>query len=97
MNGKARFPSIMVKEAGRLFLLAVGIDGGLLDQLVQFPRGGDHALGSPLFAHSHQLRPVLEVHRVEVSPFAAPDEAVPLEDLHDLERDAVLVGAFLGP
>src|SRR5262249_20954201 len=37
-----------------------------------------------------QLGPVLEVHRVVVIPGAAPDEAVPLEHPHDLDRDAVL-------
>ena len=32
-----------------------------------------------------------EVHGVEVIPLPAPDEAMPLEDLDDLERDAITV------
>jgi hypothetical protein len=41
---------------------------------------------------AQQLRPVLEVHGVEMRPPAAPDEAVPFENRHDLRRDAVTVG-----
>src|SRR5207302_9425333 len=36
-----------------------------------------------------QLGPVLEVHRVVMIPGAAPDEPMPLEHPHDLDRDAV--------
>ena len=46
---------------------------------------------------SQQFRPVLEVRRVEVPPLAAPDEAVSFEDLHEFERDAILVGTIPSP
>src|SRR5580698_6001381 len=38
-----------------------------------------------------QLRPVFKVHGIEVVPFAAPDEAVLLEDRDDLLRHAVAI------
>src|SRR5215469_15196292 len=41
-----------------------------------------------------QLRPILEMHRVVVGPFAAPDKAVPLEDLDDLARDPIAVSGI---
>jgi hypothetical protein len=38
------------------------------------------------------------VHGVEVSPFATPNETMLLEDLHDVERQAILVaGALWSP
>src|ERR1700704_1762212 len=45
----------------------------------------------PLFRIMQKLRPVFEMHGVVVIPFAAPDEAVLLENLDDLPGDAVLV------
>ncbi len=44
---------------------------------------------SPQLRNRDQLRPVFEMHGVEVIPLAAPDEAVALEDFHDGGRDAV--------
>src|SRR6185312_15730144 len=43
-------------------------------------------------AHPQELRPVLEVHGVVVIPAPTPDEAVLLENAHDLHRDLILVG-----
>lgn len=38
------------------------------------------------------------MHRIEVPPLAAPNEAMLLEDFHDRDRDAVAVGgAFRVP
>src|SRR4051794_4009306 len=37
------------------------------------------------------------MHRVEMPPLSTPNEPVPLEDLHDAERDAVSVATVLGP
>jgi hypothetical protein len=45
----------------------------------------------PLPRVRNQFRPILEMHRVVVIPFAAPDEAVLLEHAYDLPRDLVLV------
>src|SRR6516162_6737276 len=39
-----------------------------------------------------ELRPVFEMHGVVVVPLAAPDEAMPLENMDDLPRNFVLVG-----
>ena len=47
-----------------------------------------------LFARSagvQQLRPVLEMHRVEVQPPSAPNETMTLEYRHDLKRDPIPV------
>src|SRR3954465_12052461 len=46
---------------------------------------------------SQQFGPVFEVHRVEVSPLAAPYEAVLLEDVDDRKRDAVAIRATSTP
>src|SRR5436190_24113941 len=34
------------------------------------------------------------MHSIEMRPLAAPDEAVPLEDVNDLERHTVSISAF---
>src|SRR5262249_52919320 len=52
-----------------------------------WPRSGED--------ESKEFRPVLEVHRVEVSPFATPNETMLLEDLHDVERQAIPVAGPL--
>src|SRR5215471_226320 len=44
-----------------------------------------------------ELRPVLEVHRVEVPPLSAPNETVSFEDVHDVEWDAISVATVFGP
>src|SRR5258708_38563989 len=47
---------------------------------------------------SKEFRPVLEVHRVEVSPFATPNKAMLLENLHYRERQAIsIAGALCAP
>src|SRR5215469_343502 len=45
---------------------------------------------------AQKFGPIFEVHRVEVRPASAPDEAVALKYLHDLRWNAVNVGRKLG-
>jgi hypothetical protein len=52
----------------------------------------DLPLTAPLFRVRQDLRPVFEVHGIVVIPFAAPDEAVLLEDADDLPGHLVPVG-----
>ncbi len=44
-----------------------------------------------------QFGAIFEVHRVEMRPAPAPDEAVALEDVHDLLRDAVAIRRVVPP
>jgi len=41
-----------------------------------------------LFGERYQLRPVFEMHAVDVVPFGAPDKAAALENLRDYARHA---------
>src|SRR3990172_8774027 len=52
---------------------------------------------SPDELRSEQFGPILKVHGIEVPPLAAPNEAVLLEDFHDLGRDAVAIAALRAP
>src|SRR3989304_4871676 len=52
---------------------------------------------SPDELRSEQFGPILKVHGIEVPPLAAPNEAVLLEDFHDLDREAVAIGALRPP
>src|SRR5262249_52295027 len=61
-------------------------------------RSGGTAVGIASTIESvKEFRPVLEMHRVEVFPFATPNEAILLENLHDLERQAIPVAGTLWP
>lgn len=61
---------------------------------VKFFEGAAISGRSVCFPSWQQLRPVLEVHCVEVAPFAAPDKAMSFEDFYDVEGDAVSVGTL---
>jgi len=55
----------------------------------------DRGWNASIIGSVEEFRPVLEVHRVEVLPLATPNEAILLENLHDLERQAIPIARAL--
>src|SRR5580700_11409645 len=76
---------------------SAGKQGGRYDGERRGGQGRAVGAGLPLagsrLRHGDELRAVFEVHAVEIGPATAPDEAVALERLHDLDRDAVAIAA----